>query len=263
MTTFQKVVLVGVVVALGMGVYEVRALGGSRERLATLEREAAKLSVHEHAARAERDAARDRLTAFQAETARSATASAPGRGDPVIAELVSRASRLKSSFESDPRLKIPEMALLQEADWLDVARLRPLDSEADLRASLAHIRGMAKSRFTRSLTQALSAYVRAHEGRMPSTAQDLRSHITEPVDPVALGAMLARYEMPAQGLVTNVPDKAVLILESQAAMIDRDYDNRVRVTRSVSTRDTDPFKFNTVTNSDPGPLAPGPVTYLR
>jgi hypothetical protein len=195
--------------------------------------------------------------------ARTATAAlAPASGDPAIAELVSRANQLKERFEAKPELKIPELALLGDGDWLDVARERSVDSDADLRASLGRIRAVAKSKFVRSLIQGLSTYVTTYEGRLPAAAHDLQSHVNVPIEPAALSAILARYEIKPSGSITQVPDRAILILEREQALIDRDYDTQLRISRALSDRDA-PFKINTVQDSVPGRLAPVPPRYLR
>lgn len=266
MTTLQKTLLVGALALIGVSVYEVRALAGQRDQLTSREHDLAGLSARELAVRQERDSVRDRVTAARAEAARLAAAgTALVIGDPAIAELVSRADRLKQSFAANAGLKIPELALLKDGDWLDIARERPLGTDADMRASLARIRSLAKSKLTSPLIRALSAYVKANEGRLPVTARDLQPLIAtlEPIEPVALGAMLARYEIQSQGSITAVPDKAVLIIENEQALVDRDYDAQIRISRSVSERDTDPYKINTVSGTVPGRLAPPPPRYLR
>ncbi len=264
MTTLQKTVAVGALVVMGVSVYEVRALAGERQRLVALEHEVAALAPRELAARRERDAAQGRAAAFKAEALQiAATAAAPATGDPTIAALVSRAHRLKQRFDSDPALKIPELALLTDADWLDMARERSIDSDADLRASLARSRSLAKSKLTRPLLQAFTAYVSANEGRLPASTRDLRPHLISPVEPAIVDAALARYEIKVQGSITQVPDQAVLILEREQTLIDRDYDAQVRVLRSRMEREADPFKISTIMSSVPGRLAPMPPRYLR
>lgn len=277
MTTVQKTLLAAILVVIGAGVYEIRALASTRDRLTDLEDEAARLSTRAVAAREENAAARRQLAALKA---RAAEFGLPAPvGDPTIAELVARSDRLKQRFAAKPSLRIPEMALLQDPDWLNVARERPLVSDADERASLARIRGIAKGKLNQMLLRALAAYVRAHEGRMPLSAGELQPLIPDPIEPGALSSMLSRYETPAQGSITQVPDKAVLILESEQAIVDHDYDTQLRVTRSISAKDTeaysalyqnagagntiDPFKFNSVVGSVPGPLAPPPIMFLR
>lgn len=266
MTTLQKTLLAGALVVIGASVYEIRALASERDQLTALEREVAGLTARELSVRQKRDTAQSRIVTTKAEVARlGAHVPAFATGDPAIAELVSRANRLKESFTANAGLKIPEMALLKDGDWLDVARERALDSDTDLRASLARVRSLAKSKITMPMIRAVSSYVAANEGRMPANGRDLQSFVvpTEPIEPAALGTMLARYEFPSQGPVTAVPDKAVLILEREAALIDRDYDAQIRISRSVSDRDTDPYKINTVSNAKAGPLAPPPRMYLR
>ncbi len=265
MTTLQKSLLAGAFVVIGASLYEMRVLAGQREQLAALERNVAALSTRELAVRQKRDATLDRLATARAAGARTVAPAAAVAGDPAIAELVSRAERLKQSFAADAGLKIPELMLLKDGDWLDVARERALASDADRRASLARVRSLAKSKLTSPMLRALSAYVAANEGRLPASARDLQPLIIlpEPVEPALLGSMLARYDIKAQGSITQVSDKAELILERADALIDRDYDAQIRITRIVSARDTDPFKINSGINSVPGALAPPPVRYLR
>ncbi len=294
MTTLQKSLFAAVLVVTGAGVYEVRVLAGQRDSLVAMERDLASLSAREAAARQERDVAQGRLAAFKTQAGVVQTAGvalAPTPGDPAIAELVARAERLKNSFETNPALKIPEMALLKDSDWLDVARERSIGFDAELRASLARIRSLAKSKLASQLVQALSAYVKANEGRLPFTAGDLQPYMTEPIEPVpastisarygtklavkpedqfskvpakaTLDAMLARYAIKPQGSILDVPDQTILILESEQALIDRDYDSQLRISRSVSASDTDPFKINSIVVWLPGPMAATPPPYLH
>jgi RNA polymerase sigma factor (sigma-70 family) len=264
MTTLQKTLLISAVVVLGAGLYEVRALASQRDNLRALEQEATGLAAREHAARQERDDALRRLAAFKSEAAQNSPATpAPATGDPAIAEILSRVDRMRQRLDTNPHLKIPELTLLKDSDWLLIARERALGSENDLRASLGRLRTIAKNHFTRPLTKALSAYVSANEGRMPATTDDLRPHITEPIEAAALGAMLGRYEIPLRGSIRDVLHDADLILEREQAVVDRDYDGRYRIKRIVSRADTDPFKINFSMGVVPGPLAPSPPRFLR
>lgn len=259
MTTLQKTYLAAALVALGAGGYEIHALARGREQLRDLKQEVAALEARARSAAPERDAGRAQL----ASSAPAAPPDVPAADERAIEELVLRMSRLKQHFDANAALAIPEMALLNESDWLEVARERPLDAEADLRVALSRIRGRATGKLSNLLVPALSAYVRANDGRMPATARELQPHVDEPVPPAALGAMLARYEIKAQGSITQVPDQAILILEFEHALIDSDYDSRIRTVRAFSARDTDPFKINTLSSSIPGRMAPPAPRYLR
>jgi RNA polymerase sigma factor (sigma-70 family) len=264
MTTFQKTILVGAVVAIGAGVYEVRALAGQRERLRALAVETSGLSALELATRQERDDALGRLSAFKSEAARNAlTTLAPAAEDLTIAEIVSRADQMRRTLDANPNLRIPELALLKESDWLQVARERPVGSESDLRASLGRIRSVAKSQLATHLSRALSAYVKGNDGKLPATARDLQPHFAEPIEAAVLSAMLDRYDIKPRGSITEVPHDAVLILENEQALIDRDYDTQLRISRMLLSPDPDPFKINFGHNSVPGPLAPKPPRFLR
>jgi RNA polymerase sigma factor (sigma-70 family) len=265
MTTLQKTMVAGAMVMIGAGLYEVHAWNATMARRRGLEVEAAALASQETAARRERDTAVARVIEAKVAAARGASAVATGAviADPTIAEWVNRATRLQHRLESNPAQRIPELALLKETDWLQVARERPVDSEDDLRASLGRVRALAKGKLGSQLTKAFSAYVADHQGALPNQARDLQPHIAEPIEPTALATMLDRYRIGPAGAISDVPNQAMLIEEKANALVDPDFDFQFRVTRSLGRPDPNPLKVNYVVNSVPGPKAPKPTLFTR
>jgi RNA polymerase sigma factor (sigma-70 family) len=266
MTTLQKSLLVGALVAIGASLYQVRALGGQRGRVAALEGEAARLADRESAARKAGDAAHGRMVVARAEAARAIAAleAAEPKVDPAIAEIVGRVNTLKNHFATNPAARIPEMVLLDEGEWFQIARERSVATEEGLRVSLARLRQAAKWPLIQQVTRGLAAYVKANDGRMPATTRDLQPYITAlPVDAAALAGMLARYRLPAQGRVTDVAHEAVVLIEDEPGLVDRDFDYQVRVTRMLSRPDPDPYRISFSNNQVPGPRAAAPTMFLR
>jgi hypothetical protein len=222
MTMLQKSLLAAAVVVLGVGVYEVRGLADQGEHLAALEREVAGLAAREAAARAARDAAQRRLAVIDA-TSAPAVAPVNSADSSTISSLADRANWLKQQFAANPAQRIPELGLVTEEDWVQVARERTVDTEADRRASLARVRSLVKTRFVPQIGQALRAYLRTNPGSIPGKAGELLPFFAPSSMAPDLNATLNRYE------ITPTSSGGVLISENRAAMPDRDYDYQTRI----------------------------------
>ena len=109
-----------------------------------------------------------------------------------------------------PDKSIPELALLSEEDWLEMAKqeLGPghehefnLAEEAMARQAFSSVRLAAKKEFGFLMGRALATYAKVNDGILPSNIMDLLPHFEIPVDP----AMLARYEVIRSGRFEEVP----------------------------------------------------------
>lgn len=237
-TPRQTVVLVAAIVALAGGstAYEVHRGRANRAQLAALRRQ-------EETFRAELGALEDQ----QAERARALVAAQaesvalPSETtvvtDPVTAEIqpwLDRLQTLQRMFSEHSELSIPEMVQLTELEWLSIARKSSVETEAQLRQSLAAVRAAAKEKFAQQMASALRKYTAASGGELPPTPQALAPHFIRTLDP----AMFARYEVVRGGKLDDLPDKngpsAVVIREK--APLDEDYDTRFAVTANGMRR---------------------------
>ena len=83
-----------------------------------------------------------------------------------VLTLTSHAASLYQHLGLRPETKIPELQLLTETDWLVAAKEAKLDTEADIRKALAHLRSLAKQRLP--LADALSKFIADNNGELPS-----------------------------------------------------------------------------------------------
>ena len=85
--------------------------------------------------------------------------------------LLIKVARLKQKLEETPGAKIPEMAYLNDADWLKAADRR-LESDANYRDAMASIRSTAEEKFGEQWGKALKSFFASNPGQpLTSTAQ--------------------------------------------------------------------------------------------
>ncbi|MEO5961477.1 MAG: hypothetical protein ABIR80_20390 [Opitutaceae bacterium] len=164
-----------------------------------------------------------------------------------VERWVRQAKRLKQAFERHPDQKIPELALLDDRDWLRKARIVQLDTEDGLQRAFAIMRNQAKSSFVQWLRDALERYVKENQGALPTDPAELRPYMNPALD----AALFAQYEMVRTGKLSDAPEGPVLKLKS---LIDDDYDDRVAIERreDASLTYTNGSKHDPAESADDG-----------
>ncbi len=192
------------------------------------------------------------LLKLRAETARLKAAEKPtGQVDITEAAMrswISRVKEFKRLPERMPDKAIPELRLLTEEDWLELAK-RPLghdpaevNLEDDRIARLAFntVRGKAKDKLMRVFSRALEGYAEANNGDLPTEPAQLQpylmnSHFAGPARVVEIPessvdeAVFSRYEMLQSGKLEAVPKDATILAEK--APVDDEYDTCLKVGR--------------------------------
>lgn len=217
------IALIAVLLSLGFITYEARKI--ARGRLA-LEAENARLAQqHEQLVelRQQRDEAdRD----LESATALLAADNAPSISSTVHPEKaaqidgwVTRAKRLKHSFEQRPDQSIPELQLLTDLDWLTLARQVKIDSEDEQRQAWAKTRDAAYHKFSVVLRTALREFSAADDGTPLGDLSQLYPYFKPPIDP----SMLQRYEI-VDGIDHTARGTKRMI--TQRAPVDVEFDHR-------------------------------------
>ncbi len=234
MSTTQKALLTTLVVAaLGTGVYERLQVSHLQSQIRPLVHQIEQL-------RGERDQASASLAAAQQqiEQLRGDSAELPRlRGevarlradavelarlksaDPFIPSstssaemaksLASRVESLKRKLQERPDLRIPELQLAKERDWILAAAEIKAGTDADLRKALGQLRNLAKNRFALQAMRALQAYTEANQGQLPMNLSDLKSFFRKPVDE----SILQRYQLTQSGPASALAPAAFVVQE--------------------------------------------------
>lgn len=192
------------------------------------------------------------------EAARQPSTTSPTPAEPVAAPTdsavaveverwVRQVKQLQQAFERHPDQKIPELAVLEDRDWLRAARRVKLDTEDDLDRALAIMRNQAKSTFVQWLRNALEAYVKENHGLLPTDVAELRTYFDPTLDP----ALFGQYEMVRSGKLSDAPVGPVLKLKS---IVNEDYDDRTSIDRrdDASLTYTSRSKHNPAESPDNG-----------
>jgi hypothetical protein len=272
MTTIQKT-LIAATVALAVGalIYETR----SHSRYQTLRQERESAGRIEALTR-ERDAAMLQLAGLREENARlslntaellklrgelaqwraAPTRTLPPKADGNSAESaaseaalrswIGRARELKGLKERMPDRTIPELRILTEEDWLDLAK-EPLghsakevnlNDEATARLVFSAVRAKAKDKLMRVFSRALEGYAGANDGQLPKNVFDLQPYLMTSsfrgparvvdIPESALDeTVLQRYEVVLTGKLQDVPEETPILLEKSP--VDGEYDTRLEV----------------------------------
>jgi RNA polymerase sigma factor (sigma-70 family) len=256
MTTLQKAAIAATaLLVLSAGVYQVRGVVQQERRITGLEQEATRLNELEAASRRDRDGRMRRLAAAPT----LAPAQEPvvaGDADPdsaVIALYTARIASLRAALAADSRHDIPELKLLTNADWISVASERAVDDEPALRSSLGRLRTVAKSKLTGKFSLALRAYAGAHDGEAPASARELLPFLVPGQPSATFEPILDRYTIAWRGSLAGMPAKTDVLVETESALADREYDLQLRIQGFPDAKS--PGGFNFGINSRPGPKA--------
>lgn len=126
--------------------------------------------------------------------------------------------RLISDFAArHPELMVPQIALLQEQDWLDIARDK-LESEADFKSALAKLRDLGRRRAAPVIGNALKTAINAANGRIPDSPRDLIPYLPTGFNPAVLDRMIID---PAGPIDERIPTRRFVLMERPVDASDR------------------------------------------
>lgn len=236
MTTLQKItVTAALTVTVGAGLYEAGQAASARAEARTLREQQAPLNDRIAQLERERDDATNRLARLTAPSRRDGNSAellklrgevtqlrsaARESDDPIVRQALAwktNVEKMKQLFAEHPEQRVPEMRLLSDQRFFDLARDQDLDSSNGIRRAFSEIRKDAKNAFVPMLQQALNAFINANNGQLPAQASDLKSYFEQPVD----DDMLAQYKMLFTGSAADV--KGNFVMEDRQ-VIDPEYD---------------------------------------
>ncbi|HEX3730438.1 MAG TPA: hypothetical protein VHV47_11580 [Opitutaceae bacterium] len=146
-----------------------------------------------------------------------------------------RLSQLKTALAHHPAAQIPELGLLSDTDWLNLAgEPRPLDTDEQQRAALGQLHDVAIFNFAREFQAALKAYLAVSGGQLPSNPVAIAPYMDGSVD----SAIFARYEMLESGAASAGPrpdggyQDGRVMAEKVSALPDPAYDNRFQINQN-------------------------------
>ena len=127
---------------------------------------------------------------------------------------IQRVYRLDSYLSINSSLGIPEMRLLSASDWLDAVSGTALETEADYRKALAHLRMNAKRLVAPKIRDALTSYLIDSGGEIPENIEVLFDYAE---DSSVVQEALSRFNINLSGKHPKVifPD-ASIVLEDKA-----------------------------------------------
>jgi RNA polymerase sigma factor (sigma-70 family) len=246
MTTLQKTLIAATIAVLaGSGIYEARQVSQWRGQAQFLEQQQAQLAERNRQLQM-RETPSNELATLQQENERlrRTTAQLPQlRGelarlramekqltqlksateqsnDPFtksVLTFIARAAELNQQLEQKPQLRIPELAMLNETDWIEAGKIARLGSETEVRQSLMMLRSRAKASSFNLWQHALKAYLKASNGQPPTDPLQLKPYFETQID----DAMLQRYKM--------APDSTGGWLIEEKSPVDENYDTRMKL----------------------------------
>lgn len=216
MNSFQKT-LCGTMLALtlGTGVFEARIAFNQRSELNALQQSTDRFLDETRRARLAGGSTSRALDAARAALAVSRTSVTlnAAEDEALVSAMkawLGRVELLKQSLVQNPELSIPELSLLPEQTWIAIAQDAQVETEEQIHAALARLRGVAENAMANTLGPALRGYVAAHDGQLPALTSELAPFFNPPVDPT----VLQRYEVVRSGKLSEIPTR-----ESQGDLI--------------------------------------------
>ena len=219
MTALQKT-LIGTtfLVVAGAGIYETRQASTLRTQVQTLQREQGPLVEQIQQLQRERDEANRRSALLAGEIVRTNANpaelmrlrgevsrlrnEAAQANDPDVRALLeakARVAELRQRLAQMPDQSIPQLQVLGEEDWLEIAKRARLDTDVGLRRAFGQLRNHARGRVSGWMSVALQQYAQAHGGQLPNDLDGLKPHFkTVPDD-----AILLQYQLGDTGRITE------------------------------------------------------------
>jgi hypothetical protein len=256
----SKGLVVGLLLASSVAIYEVLRSFGLQDEIARLRNEKADLVNQVEKLQKEHQAATLRFNtlAHENDRLRKAAAEVPRlRGEVTSLRTAQSASNANSSgrsaidglvgakakidqmsrfLQAMPEKSIPEIELLNETDWLVATKDAKFDSEAEIRRTLSDLRGLAKKEMP--LAKSLHAFIEANGGKLPRTLSDLAPYFRnalgeKQISDSTLSAIFNRYTLVATGRFADLPPDAWIVIE--IAPVDKEYDTRAKFGSGRST----------------------------
>ena len=113
---------------------------------------------------------------------------------------IQRVYRLDSYLSTNSSLGIPEMRLLSASDWLDAVSGTALETEADYRKALAHLRMNAKRLVAPKISDAVTSYLADSGGEIPENIEELFDYAG---DSSVVQEALSRFNINLSGKFQN------------------------------------------------------------
>ncbi len=193
MTTLQKgAAMATLALIASAGVFEASTIVSQQHDLERARQTGIQLTNAIRSARTADESTSARLASVEHQIDARLAASAAARPADValetkMQEWLARVERLKEQFRTQPNLATPELRLLSDQQWLEVASTTKLETPDDMRRAMAALRRDAANPISGKLMPALAAYVAAHDGMLPNEAAELAPFFRPPVDAETLG----------------------------------------------------------------------------
>ncbi len=235
MTSLQKSIGVAVFSLVGgAGLFQAAAYVRQDSDLSQLQTRSAALDRDVRTTRSAHEALTRRLadveTQIDARLAQARRAAPPA--DPnlegTLAIWMARANRLQALVATRHDLAIPELGILSNDNWAEIASKSPRDvdagSETAIKEALALARKTAEGLFAPQLQRALNAYLKSSGGFLPDSLYQLLPHFESPISP----SLLSRYHLLQTGKLDAIPlmDQVNWLIETRD-VVDLDRDNIV------------------------------------
>ena len=244
MTTLQKSLLLATFAVLtGAGIHEARQAAQLRDQVQTLQQQQAPLAEQLRQLQGRLADATNRLANVLADNSQlrsnpNQTQLLKLRGevtrlqndallasDPIVKKALlwkANVEKMKQLFSEHPEQEVPEMKLLSEQYFFDLARDQDLESSNGVRKAFSEIRMRAKNTFAYPLQTALKKYVDENNGQLPATMSELKSYFDTPPD----DAMLDQYKLLYTGNISEVKGNFVV---RDKQVIDPEFDDAWQV----------------------------------
>jgi len=237
MTTAQKVIIGAVLIgASGAAIYEGVRASKLQAHTETLEQQRLSLGDEIRQLRTDLDRANGQLAAFggKSDHAKAETTELlklrnqvarlrettripnPSPADPLEAaskDALTKVKQLKERLEQTPKLKIPELDLVSNEEWLEIGKHYFEDSQGtNLRRVCADLRRAGKEVLANRVGEALNSFIINNGGTLPAQISDLRPYL----DSIITDDMLERYKTVRTGKLADVQKTDAIFLEKES-----------------------------------------------
>lgn len=231
MTTVQKsLVGTAVTLALGAAFFESYAVSGARSELRATASDVALLSARLDRARHDGEvSARSLLEAKQRLAAAAGKALSPAGPDTAeekeMKAWLQRVARFKQLLADTPEKSVPEIRLLNEDEWFKLGQDPDLSDEI----AFARLRDLATALLSSAFFPASAAYVKDHNGRLPTEVRELKPYLKDNGQAKisqADDSMFSRYAIRYAGLLADVPVEERNAVFVEISSYDEEQDQR-------------------------------------
>lgn len=143
--------------------------------------------------------------------------------DGAASTMASRANQLQDLIRLNPQFSIPEIALLEDKDWTEIAEASSFDTDEGRRRAFKALRDAAKDKLAPRLIAAIRGFSANSGGQLPADPSQLMQYLAADLPP----GVLQRYQMVSPN--RRFGERPELDILTETFPVDAEFDTKLEL----------------------------------